>query len=141
MASAKVTIAAASVDLTSGANCPPLIIEGAGDGKQSLQAARISVEAVCSGAPSGTSILRFVLSDGAQAIAYVDAAITVPTTAIRSALAGASGNYFLNIEFPNGSDFLDLAGADSINRWHVTSATFCTNVSSLIIRAFAVQSV
>lgn len=138
-ASAKVTIAAASVDLTNSANCPKLEISGAGSGAQDLQAARISVEAVCSDAPASTSTLRFVLSDGSQAIAYVDAALSAPTTAIRSALAGASGNYFLAIEFPNGVDILDLCGAGKAGLvWHVTSAAFMTNVSSLIVRAFAV---
>lgn len=138
-ASAYVTIAAASVDLTSTANCPKLEISGAGSGAQDLQAARITVEAVCSSTPSGTSTLRFVLSDGSQVVGYVDGALSVPSVIRRSALAGAAGNYFLNIEFPNGVDVLDLAGAgkDGTN-WHVTSAAFMTNVTSLIVRAYAV---
>lgn len=141
-ADATITIAAASVDTTSAANCPRLFIAGAGPGIQDLQACRISVEAAASGTPASTSVLRFILRDGSQALAFVDATLSAASTVPRTALAGASGNYLLNVAFPNGSDILDLAGADHDGLfWHVTSQTFMTNVTALTVRAFAVQAV
>jgi hypothetical protein len=130
-----VTVSLASADVSTYYQL--IKLPGAGPEHTSPQLARVFVTAAASGTPSGTGYARFALVDTTGAtpvlVGAVEATLTAQTgTPNRTAIGGGSGSYALVITFPNGSDTLDLNGADVGGglRWYVGIAAFPTNVTA-----------
>lgn len=122
-------------------------VPGAGLDEGSPQVVRVF--ATCTGSPSAAGVARFVLVDtkgpssGWTLVGGVEASLDIQTgTDNRTALDGASGQYVLGVSFPNGSDLLDLTGADAGGRyrWYAGCSAFPTGATAVTFN-FAIASV
>jgi hypothetical protein len=107
------------------------------------QCARVGVTA--NGAMTGTAkVLRFVLYDVKNAKVRAVVLATITGTTSRENPDGASDGYLCTVAFPNGTDILDLTGADHVNHvyWFVGSPdAFAGGVSQYRVDLFATKQV
>ena len=90
-----------TVNLNVAPDCPT------GSNALGHQAARIGGTLNASG---GSATVRFALTDGTTVYKVVDVAFT--DSAVRTAIAGSSGNYIATVAATN-ADYIDLLGADA----------------------------